>query len=98
MTEWLNATAVLNLAVGFLLVCILLAMLFSTVRLVLGPGAQDRVLALDTMWMCGMLLALGLGLRHGSQMYFEIALLVALVGFASTVALTKFLLRGELIE
>lgn len=94
----LNITVLLNVAIGFLLVCVLLAMLFTTVRLVIGPGAQDRVLALDTLWMCAMLLSLGLGLRHGSQMYFEIALLIALVGFASTIALTKFLLRGELIE
>lgn len=91
-------TALLSFSMGFLLVCVLLAMVFTTVRLILGPGAQDRVLALDTLWMCGILLALALGLRNGNPVYFEIALLIALTSFASTVALTKFLLRGELIE
>ncbi len=88
----------LAFSVNFVLACILLAMLFASVRVLLGPTAQDRVLALDTLWMCGMLLALALGLRFGSQIYFEVALLIALLSFASTVALTKFLLRGEIIE
>jgi multicomponent K+:H+ antiporter subunit F len=56
------------------------------------------VLALDTLWMCTMLLALLLGIAHGSLVYFEAALLIALLGFVSTVALAKFLMRGEVIE
>ena len=68
------------------------------VRLAIGPTAQDRVLALDTLWMCTMLLALVLGMLHGSLVYFEAALLIALLGFVSTVALAKFLMRGEVIE
>lgn len=88
----------LELSIGFVLLCVLLAMLFCTVRLLIGPSAQDRVLALDTLWMCSMLLALVLGIRFGSVIYFEAAMLIALVGFVSTIALAKFLMRGEIIE
>ncbi|HRP23040.1 K+/H+ antiporter subunit F [Thauera sp.] len=85
-------------AIVFALVCVVLAMVLCTLRLLIGPSAQDRVLALDTLWMCVMLLALMLGIRHGSQIYFEAALLIALLGFVSTIALAKFLMRGEVIE
>lgn len=88
----------LSLTIGFSQFCILLAMLFCTIRLLLGPTAQDRVLALDTLWICAMLLALLLGVRFASLIYFEVALLIALTGFVSSVALAKFLMRGEIIE
>jgi len=91
-------TALLQFAVGFALACVLLAMVFCTVRLLIGPSAQDRVLALDTLWMSGMVLALLLGIRFGNEVYFNVALLIALLGFVSTIALTKFLMRGEIIE
>lgn len=85
-------------AAGFALACVVLAMIFCTLRLLIGPSAQDRVLALDTLWMCSMLLSLVLGIVHGSLIYFEAALLIALIGFVSTVAMAKFLMRGEVIE
>ena len=88
----------LELSVGYALVCVLVAMVFCALRLLRGPSAHDRVLALDTLWMTGMLLALVLGIRFGTQVYFEVAILVALVGFVSTVAMAKFLMRGEIIE
>jgi multicomponent K+:H+ antiporter subunit F len=88
----------LNLAIGFVLVCLVLASLFCAVRLLIGPSTQDRILALDTLWICVMLLAVALGIRSGSQVYFDVALLIALLGFVSTVALAKFLIRGEIIE
>jgi multicomponent K+:H+ antiporter subunit F len=91
-------SSLLNASIVFAQVCILLAMLFSMLRLLRGPTAQDRVLALDTLWMSAMLLALMLGIRFGSQIYFDLALLIALTGFVSTVALAKFLMRGEIIE
>jgi multicomponent K+:H+ antiporter subunit F len=80
------------------LVCVLLAMLCCAVRLVAGPSAHDRALALDTLWMCGMQLALLLGIRYASEVYFDAAMLIALLGFVSTVAVAKFLMRGEVIE
>jgi multicomponent K+:H+ antiporter subunit F len=88
----------LELSITYALACVLAAMLLCTVRLLVGPSAHDRVLALDTLWMCGMLLALVLGIRHGTEVYFEAAMLIALVGFVSTVAMAKFLMRGEIIE
>lgn len=91
-------TMLLTLSIGFVLICVLLAMLLCTIRLLIGPSAHDRVLALDTLWMCCMLLALVLGIRYGNQIYFEAALLIALLGFVSTIALAKFLMRGEIIE
>ncbi len=87
-----------ELAIDFVFICVVLSLLFCTVRLFIGPTAQDRVLALDTLWMCFMLLALVLGIRFGNQIYFEAALLIALFGFVSTIALAKFLIRGEIIE
>lgn len=91
-------SALLHFAAGFALVCVIIAMLFCTVRLLIGPNAQDRILALDTLWMCAMLLALVQGMRFGNPIYFEAALLIVLIGFVSTVALAKFLMRGEIIE
>ena len=63
-------TLLLELAVKFAFLCIILAMLCCTIRLLIGPTAHDRVLALDTLWMCAMLLALMLGIRFGDLIYF----------------------------
>lgn len=90
--------AVFDFAAWFASLCFVLAMLFALVRLFRGPAAQDRVLALDTFYINGMLTLLMLGIRSSSTVYFDMALLIALFGFASTVALAKFLLRGEVIE
>ena len=75
-----------------------LAMMLAVVRLLRGPQAQDRVLALDFLYINGMLIMLVLGIRFSSGMYFVVALLIALFGFVGSAALAKFLLRGELIE
>jgi multicomponent K+:H+ antiporter subunit F len=88
----------LQFSLNYVFVCVLLAMLFCTVRLIAGPSAHDRVLALDTAWMCAMQLALVLGIRFASDLYFEAAMLIALLGFVSTIAIAKFLMRGEVIE
>jgi multicomponent K+:H+ antiporter subunit F len=75
-----------------------LAMACATLRLLRGPRAQDRVLALDTLYVNAMLLVLTFGMRSGSALYFEAALVIGMLGFVSTAALAKFLLRGEVIE
>jgi multicomponent K+:H+ antiporter subunit F len=85
-------------AAGFAALCFMLAMALALVRLFLGPSAQDRVLAFDTLYINGMLTLLMLGIRSSSSVYFDMALLIAMFGFVGTVALTKFLLRGEVIE
>ena len=91
-------SATLGWAIAFALVCYVLAMGLTLVRLLWGPAAQDRVQALDYLYTMGMLTVLVLGLRYASGMYFEISLLIALFGFVSSSALAKFLLRGEVIE
>jgi len=63
-----------------------------------GPRAQDRILGLDTLYVNGMLLLLTLGIQTGRTLYFESALIIALLGSVGTIALAKFLMRGEVIE
>ena len=85
---------VLNIA--FALVAVAIALGFW--RLLVGPSAPDRILALDTLAINAIALLILLGIRLGSGLYFEAALLVALIGFVSTVALCKYLLRGDIID
>ena len=92
MSLWFTYTLTLAL---FLLTA---AMACCLVRLLKGPTAQDRVLALDCMYLNAMLVMLVLGLLYDSTHYFEAALLMAILGFVGSVAMAKFLLRGEVIE
>ena len=75
-----------------------LAMAFAFCRLLRGPRAQDRVLALDTLYVNAMLLILSFGMVWASRDFFEVALVIGALGFVSTAAAAKFLLRGEVIE
>lgn len=75
-----------------------IAMLCATWRMVVGPRAQDRVLGLDTLYVNAMLMLLTFGIQTGRSLYFEAAMVIALLGFGGTVALAKFLMRGEVIE
>jgi multicomponent K+:H+ antiporter subunit F len=75
-----------------------IAMSFAVWRLLRGPRAQDRVLALDTLYVNAMLLIITFGIRTGTSLYFEAAFVIGMLGFVSTAALAKFLLRGEVIE
>ncbi len=85
-------------AANFAIGCFALGIGIATLRLLRGPDITDRVLALDTMYVNGLLLLLALGFKFGVSIYFDIALLFALFGFVSSVAMAKFLLRGEVIE
>jgi multicomponent K+:H+ antiporter subunit F len=75
-----------------------LAFLFSFWRLLKGPDAPDRILALDTLYVNTVALLVLLGIHLGNAIYFEAALLIAMMGFVGTVALCKYLLRGDIIE
>lgn len=88
----------IDLACAVALVAIGAAMLLCAYRLARGPGVLDRVLALDTLVINAIGLIVVLGLRYRSTMYFEAALLFAMVGFVTTVAFCKYLLRGNVIE
>ena len=78
--------------------CFTLALAMNLYRLALGPTIADRILALDTMVINSIALLMLLGIRFGTAIYFEASLLFAMVGFISTVAFSKFLLRGDIIE
>ena len=88
----------LNIAVTIAFVCIAIALLLNFWRLVRGPSLPDRILALDTMYINTVALLVLFGIHQGQDVYFEAALLIALVGFVGTVALCKYLLRGDIIE
>jgi len=88
----------LSIALTVALVLVAGALGLSLWRLLRGPSAPDRILALDTLYINAIALIVLLGIRLGSDLYFEAALLIALMGFVGTVALCKYLLRGDIIE
>lgn len=91
-------TPVLLWSLKFALFLLAVAMLCAVARLLIGPTAQDRITALDCLYVNGMLMMLVLGIVYASNVYFEAAMLIALFGFVGSTALAKFLLRGEVIE
>jgi multicomponent K+:H+ antiporter subunit F len=85
---------VIALCLGIISVAIVL----NVLRLIKGPDLPDRVLALDTLYINAIALIMLLGLYLRSDLFFEAALLIAVMGFIGTVAVAKFLLRGDIIE
>jgi multicomponent K+:H+ antiporter subunit F len=75
-----------------------LALLLAGWRLLRGPTLADRILALDTLYVNSVALLILTGMYFDTMAYFEAALLIAMIGFVSTVALAKYLLRGDIIE
>jgi len=82
--------------IAFVMVC--LALLLSLYRLLVGPDVPDRILALDTLYINSIALLILLGISLKSALYYEAALLIALMGFMGTLALSKYLLRGDIME
>lgn len=74
------------------------ALLLAVARLVRGPSLPDRALALDTLYINAIALIILYGIWLGTELFFEIALLIAVLGFVSTVAVAKYMLRGDIIE
>ena len=89
MIEW---------ALNFALSAVALAMALTAWRLVRGPEPTDRVLALDTLYINTVGLVILLGLRLQSPLLFEAALVIAMLGFIGTVALARFIARGDVME
>ncbi|SFB92170.1 K+/H+ antiporter subunit F [Pseudoalteromonas denitrificans] len=75
-----------------------IALLLNLWRLIIGPSVPDRILALDTMYINTIALIILYGIQMDTALYFEAALLIAMLGFVSTVAVCKYLLRGDIIE
>lgn len=75
-----------------------ISQLMAMLRLVIGPAVGDRILALDTMVVNAIGLIVLLGIAQGTRLYFEASLIIAMLGFVSTVAYARFVLRGDIIE
>lgn len=88
----------LEIVIQVAMLMVSLALVLNLWRLVRGPSLPDRILALDTMYINSIALLVLYGLSQASMLYFEAALLIALMGFVGTVALSKYLLRGDIIE
>lgn len=90
--------SLLDAALAFALAAVALALVICGWRLVVGPEVADRVLALDTLYINAVALVILLGLAWRTELLFEAALIVAMLGFASTVALARYLTRGDVVE
>lgn len=88
----------LDIAVVIVAVMLCIALILNLWRLVIGPHVIDRILALDTMYINSIALILLYGIFNKTPLYFEAALLIAMLGFVSSVAFAKYLLRGDIIE
>lgn len=84
------------LSIGFVLIS--LALILNLYRLLRGPDLPDRALALDAMYVNSIALLVLYGIQAGSRFYLQASILIALIGFVSTVAVAKHLLRGDIIE
>jgi multicomponent K+:H+ antiporter subunit F len=92
------AEQILALAMLLAFVLVAVSQIMAMVRLWIGPSTGDRILALDTMFINAIGLIVLLGIYQGTQIYFEAALIIAMLGFVSTVAYARFVLRGDIIE
>jgi len=88
----------MNFALLFGIACIGLAMALNVYRLIAGPDATDRVVALDTLYINAIVMLVLVGIRLDTANFFEAALLIAMMGFVGTVTLAKYLRRGSIIE
>ena len=88
----------LEMTVMIVGVMLCIALVLNLWRLIIGPDIVDRILALDTMYINSIALILLYGIYNQTPLYFEAALLIAMLGFFSSVAFGKYLLRGDIIE
>ena len=86
------------IALNIAFVAVAVSQLLATLRLLKGPNTGDRILSLDTMVVNAIALIILLGMRLGTDIYFESAMIFAMLGFVSTVAIARFVLRGDIIE
>jgi len=93
-----QAMDVMNIAVIIAFAAVAIAQMMSMVRLVIGPSVGDRILALDTMVINAIGLIVLMGISQGSTIFFEVSLIIAMLGFVSTVAFSRFVMRGDIIE
>lgn len=82
----------------FVTLAFALGFLFAAYRALRGPSVPDRILAVDTMYVNALALLMVLSIAFDTRLYFEAALVIALLGFVATVALARFVLRGDIVE
>lgn len=92
------ATDLMDWALVLAFVIAALGQVMAMIRLVIGPSPGDRILALDTMVVNAIGLIVLLGISQGTRIYFEASMIIAMLGFVSTVAYARFVLRGDIIE
>ena len=88
----------ITIALYITIAMVVLATVLNVYRLVKGPDAPDRVLALDTLYINAIALIVLLGITLSTRLYLEAALLIAVMGFVGTVAMAKYLKRGSVID
>ena len=93
-----TASEAMNIALIIAFVAVALAQIMAMIRLIIGPDTGDRILALDTMVVNAIGLIVLIGVVQGVRIYFEASMIIAMLGFVSTVAYTRFVLRGDIIE
>jgi multicomponent K+:H+ antiporter subunit F len=89
---------ILSVVLPAVMVAFALALLLNAWRLFRGPALPDRILALDTLYINVLALLIVLGLWLADKVYYEVALLIGLLGFVGTVVLAKYILRGDIAE
>lgn len=94
----ISALDMMTLALWIAFGAVVIAQILAMVRLIIGPATGDRILALDAMVLNAIGLIVLLGIAQGSMIYFEVTLIIAMLGFVSTVAYARFILRGDIIE
>lgn len=88
----------LELVIQIAFVMIAISIILNIYRLVVGPSVADRILSLDTIYVNAIALLIILSIYLNNNLYFEAALLIAVMGFVGTVALSKYLLRGDIMD
>lgn len=88
----------IEIAINVAMYIIGCALLMALWRLVRGPTLPDRILALDTMYICTIALLILFGMHLDTAVYFEAALIIAMLGFVGTVVLSKYILRRDIVE
>lgn len=91
-------STVIQTAADVALAMLALAMLMCLFRLMRGPATADRIIALDTLYINALAGLMVAGVRLAEPSFFDAAVVIGMLGFVGTVALAKFLLRGDIIE
>ena len=94
----MNANLIIENTIVVCMHCVGVAMLLALWRLLRGPSVPDRILALDTLSVTAIALLMLFGMHLDSPIYFEAALIIAMLGFCSTVVLSKYVLRRDIVE